>query len=476
MLKYIIKRVLIFIPTLLAISLLTFIISINAPGDPAEMMLSNSNGGNGQSTQKLATEKAYMAVRHQLGLDLPVFYFTLSDASVPDTLYRVPKMMQRKSLERMCNEYGNWEYISPFFLQGLKFELALFNIKKDSSNANALTQIKDNVSSLLQTYQEAKLNFYFSKLDQILSQNPNLLNAENAGMYAAFKGGYEQIIQKKNPYLKYVPAIHFYGFNNQYHKWISKFIVGDFGISYQDKRPVSSVLWDAMRWTMMISLISIIISYLVAIPLGIKSAVKKGSKSDRVITTSLFMMYSLPNFWIATMMIIFFCGGDYFDWFPAFGLGTAPPDAPFFERFTDTAYHLILPVICWTYGTFAFLSRQMRGGVLNVIGQDYIRTARAKGLPESKVIWKHAFNNSLLPIITLFANIFPLIISGSFAIEFIFSIPGMGKITIEALNARNYPVVFTVMLFSAFLTLIGTLVADIIYATVDPRISFSKKA
>ena len=476
MLKYIIKRVLIFIPTLFAISLLTFIISINAPGDPAELMLNNSNGGNGQSSQKLATEKSYVAVRHQLGLDLPVFYFTLSDASVPDTLYRVPKMMQRKSLERMCNEYGNWNLISPFYLNGRQFDLALYSIQKDSTNANALTQVKDHISSVLQTYQEAKLTFYFSKIDQILSENPKLLNAENTQLYAALKESFSQIVKNKDTYTKYIPAIHFYGFNNQYHSWISKFVVGDFGISYQDKRPVSSVLWDAMRWTMMISLISIIISYLIAIPLGIQSAVKKGSKSDRAITTSLFMMYSLPNFWIATMMIIFFCGGDYFDWFPAFGLGTTPADAPFFERFADTAYHLILPVICWTYGTFAFLSRQMRGGVLNVIGQDYIRTARAKGLPENKVIWKHAFNNSLLPIITLFANIFPLIISGSFAIEFIFSIPGMGKITIEALGARNYPVVFTVMLFSAFLTLVGTLVADIIYASVDPRISFSKKA
>jgi peptide/nickel transport system permease protein len=219
-----------------------------------------------------------------------------------------------------------------------------------------------------------------------------------------------------------------------------------------------------------------IFAYLFAVPLGVTSAVKKGTKTERGITTGLFILYSLPNFWIATMMIIFLCGGDFLDWFPAFGLGTLPADAPFSERFAETTYHLILPVICWTYGSLAFISRQMRGGMLNVIGQDYIRTARAKGLDENTVIWKHALRNSLIPIITLFANIFPLAISGSFVIESIFSIPGMGKVSLDALVARNYPIIFTVMMFTAILTLVGNLVADVLYAVVDPRISFSGKS
>ena len=218
-----------------------------------------------------------------------------------------------------------------------------------------------------------------------------------------------------------------------------------------------------------------ILAYILAIPLGVLSAVRKGKRSERVITTFLFMLYSLPNFWIATMLIVFFCGGDYYDVFPAFGLGNLPDDAPFFDRFWETSFHLVLPLFCLTYASLAFISRQMRGAMLNVIGQDYIRTARAKGLDEKDVVWKHALRNSLLPIITLFASIFPLAISGSFAIEQIFSIPGMGKISLEALISRNYPIVFTVMMFTAILTLVGNLVADILYAAIDPRISFSSK-
>ena len=273
---------------------------------------------------------------------------------------------------------------------------------------------------------------------------------------------------------RYIPKIVWYGLDNQYHRWISGFVVGDFGISFQDKRPVSSKIFDALKWSMILSILSIIIAYIIAIPLGVRSAVDKGKWSEKLITTGLFLLYSLPNFWIATMLIQFLGGGGL-GWFPTFGLGNLPETSPYWDRFFETAYHLILPLLCLTYASFAFISRQMRGGMLNVLEMDYIRTARAKGLKKNVVIWKHAFRNSLIPIITLFASIFPLAISGSFIIEIIFSIPGMGQLTLKAIFARDYPIVFTVLMFTAMLTLVGNLVADVLYAYVDPRISFSNK-
>jgi peptide/nickel transport system permease protein len=488
MFKYILKRVFIFIPTLFAISLITFIISINAPGDPVDTMLNKSNGGEGQASQKLATEKAYDELRHQLGLDLPIFYFSLTNGTVPDTLHRIAKVNHRNNLERLAFTYGSWANVANYYNATRNLETAVFNVQKTDSNSNALRKIKDYINSLYDTYEESKIRNYFSEMDRTFSGTPSLRNT--SAYYNAVKNSYENVIDNQSVMTRYIPVFHFYGTHNQYHRWMfgdapwfgeaqpgqSKgFVRGDFGISYQDKRPVSSVLWDATRWTLLISFISIIISYVVAIPLGVTSAVKKGTKTERGITSTLFILYSLPNFWIATMLIMFLGGGDYLDWFPAFGLGNLPDDAPFWDRFAETAYHLILPVFCFTYGSLAYISRQMRGGMLNVIGQDYIRTARAKGLDEKTVIWKHALRNSLLPIITLFANIFPLAISGSFVVEFIFSIPGMGKISLDALVAKNYPIIFTVMMFTAILTLVGNLVADVLYAAVDPRISFSSK-
>ena len=134
--------------------------------------------------------------------------------------------------------------------------------------------------------------------------------------------------------------------------------------------------------------------------------------------------------------------------------------------------YIILPAICYTYSSFAFLSRTMRVAMLDVVGQDYIRTARAKGLPESKVIWKHGLRNALLPIITVFANVFPAAIGGSVIIETIFTIPGMGSEAIYAIQNNNYPMIIAVLTITGFLTLLGYLISDILYAIVDPRISY----
>ncbi|MEC8835741.1 MAG: ABC transporter permease, partial [Bacteroidota bacterium] len=146
------------------------------------------------------------------------------------------------------------------------------------------------------------------------------------------------------------------------------------------------------------------------------------------------------------------------------------------QKFGSTLYHFIAPLFTVTIGSLAYLAIQMRGGVVNVVRMDFIRTARAKGLPEGKVLWKHTFRNSLIPIITLFAGLFPLMISGSVIIEQIFGIPGMGSIAFQAILTRDYPIVLTVLMISSTLTIIGILVADVIYALVDPRISFTKKS
>ncbi len=189
------------------------------------------------------------------------------------------------------------------------------------------------------------------------------------------------------------------------------------------------------------------------------------------------MLYSLPVFWIATLLQVFFTTPEYgMDWFPTAGLSELPPTAPFWERLLDQTAHIFLPVVCLTYGSLAFISRQMRGGMLQVLDQDYIRTARAKGLPERRVIWRHAFRNALFPIITLIGSVFPSILAGSVVIEVIFGIPGMGKLTVDAIFARDWPVVFAVLMMASVLTVAGLLVSDMLYAWADPRVRFQKKS
>jgi peptide/nickel transport system permease protein len=472
MLKYIFKRILLFVPTLFIISLLTFFLSTNVPGDPVEQML-NSNSEMGSSAKAQAAEKAYIAKRKQLGLDLPTFYFSISNQATPKDLYDIPKKFHRENLTKLIDKYGNWNEINAYYNSLKDLDVAIGNVESDSVNADAIIAIKADIQQLFVESDDNAVQVALKDMQTQtkVAENLRVMSAE----ITKTENLYNEVVNKPTVSKKFIPAIHWYGIKNQYHQWITKFMKGDFGISYQDEKPVKTVIWEAIRWTVLLSIISILLTYLIAIPLGVVSAANKGGMKDQTISTSLFILYSLPSFWVATLLIMFFGGGDFFNLFPSFGVPQSTENMSFFAKFTNYVWHLTLPIICYTYGGLAFISRQMRGAMVNSLSQDYVRTARAKGLDEEKVLWKHAIKNSLLPIITLFANVFPLAISGAVALELIFSIPGMGKTAYEALVARNYPVVYTIVMFSAILTLVGYLVADILYAVVDPRISYNKK-
>jgi ABC-type dipeptide/oligopeptide/nickel transport systems, permease components len=263
----------------------------------------------------------------------------------------------------------------------------------------------------------------------------------------------------------------------QYLIWMKNMIFeGDFGNSFKDDRPVIDKIMERLPITITIQLASIFLIYIIAIPIGIYSAVKQYSFWDKTSTVILFVLYSLPSFWVATLAIIFLCNVEYLKIFPASGIESITHESmTFIGKLWDRIWHLMLPVIVLSLGSFAFLSKQMRSAMLETIRQDYIRTAKAKGLENKTVIYKHALRNSLIPIITLLASIFPAMVGGSFIIEQIFSIPGIGQLGIQGIFDRDYPLIMALLVLSSVLTIVGVLVADLLYAVVDPRIAYTKK-
>lgn len=268
--------------------------------------------------------------------------------------------------------------------------------------------------------------------------------------------------------------------NTQFGVWFGQVMRLDFGDSYKHKRSVNRLILERLPITIVLSALSIFFAYLIAIPIGIFSAVRKGTRRDRFTTLMLFILYSLPSFWTAQMLLMTLTGGptpwggEWPDWFPTRGVNregldwqTGDPRA-----LADMLWHVALPVLCLTYGSLAYLSRQMRNAMLETLGEDYVRTARAKGLPDRIVVYRHAVRNSLIPIITISAGLLPDLIAGSIIIESIFTIPGMGLLSFEAVLNRDYPVVNAILFFSALLTLLGILLADLSYALVDPRIRY----
>lgn len=261
-----------------------------------------------------------------------------------------------------------------------------------------------------------------------------------------------------------------------YAEWLGKFFILDFGTSRVDSRPVSERIGDALPITLALNLITIIIVYIISIPLGIYSAVRKDSLFDRSSSLILFILYSLPTFWIGLLLLMIFSSGEYFNLFPLGGIISDWAEGfGFSGKFINVSWHLVLPVITLTYGSFAFLSRYTRANMLEVINQQYIMTARSKGLSEKKVIFVHAFRNSLIPLVTLMATMLPGLLGGSVIVESIFSIPGMGLLAFDSILSRDIPVIMAIEAISAILTLLGILIADLMYALVDPRIRLEAK-
>ena len=253
-------------------------------------------------------------------------------------------------------------------------------------------------------------------------------------------------------------------------------------IFFQREVPIWPDLWAALKVTVLLNVFVFVLIYALSIPAGIWSAAFPHSRSDRVMTVILFLLYSLPSFWVAELLRL----GVMSEWWSSVGLqapvlpimGLRSNDAENFTswgRFVDYLQHIALPVACLTYGGLAYISRQMRAGMLEVIRQDYIRTAEAKGCGKSRVILVHALRNSLFPIITLLASLLPFLVGGSVIIEYIFNIPGMGKLSYECILRREYDFVMATLLLSAVLTLIGILISDVLYVLVNPRVSYESE-
>jgi peptide/nickel transport system permease protein len=257
----------------------------------------------------------------------------------------------------------------------------------------------------------------------------------------------------------------------QYVRWLGSLVQGELGVSFSHHRPVADILKEAIPNTLTLTIWALAVNMIAGIVIGVISAIRQYSWVDNVITGGALFIYSMPSFWLGLMLIIFF----------SLKLGILPAsqmesvDAEymsFLERTWDRTLHLAMPVFVLGIGSAASVARYMRGSLLEVIRQDYIRTARAKGLPERTVIFKHALVNALLPVITLLGLYILFLMSGSVVTETIFAWPGMGRVTVGAIFARDYPIVMAANLIAGVMVVGGNLIADLLYGVVDPRIRY----
>jgi peptide/nickel transport system permease protein len=257
----------------------------------------------------------------------------------------------------------------------------------------------------------------------------------------------------------------------RYFWWLSRVVTLDFGVSTRDGQPIRDKILDRAPVTLLLAFLALLVAYCLAIPLGAISATYRDSTFDRAAAVGLFGIYSLPAFWIAMLLLEATGGMGHLDWFPSQGLTSADAEAwSLPRRLADTAHHLVLPVLCLSFVSTAMLARYQRVGMLGVIEQDFMRTARAKGLSRGQAILRHGLRNGMIPLVTALGAQLPFLVSGAVVVERVFGIHGMGYETFEAIRVSDHAWLVAVVTVTALLTILGMVLADVVYAVVDPRI------
>jgi microcin C transport system permease protein len=295
--------------------------------------------------------------------------------------------------------------------------------------------------------------------------------AASQGGLAGARGGValpEDAIEQIRAYYGFDKPVH-----TRYIQWLWKVLHLDLGTSYIYQDPVWDVIKSRFPVSIFLGLTGFLLGYLICIPLGVMKAVRHGSKFDVISSALVFMGYAVPGWALGTALLVLFGGGSFWSLFP---LGGFRPDnweyLSLWGKITGQLHHMFLPVVCYMIGSFATLTILSKNSLMENLGQDYVRTAFAKGLNERRVIFTHALRNSLIPLVTGLGNVISLILAGSFLIERVFNIDGMGYLGYTAILQRDYPVALGILVIDSLLMLVGNILSDIIYATVDPRIRF----
>ncbi len=440
MLKLVVYRLISFVPTLILVMAGTFVLSKLTPGDPITSALETEAPLEMDAAERLA---AYNNVGHQLGLDLPLFYFSALPYRQPEDYYTWPILFQRMA-EKLL----------------------------------ALGALPDSVSAMMSSLQvhpsPVSNNMHLPRMESLLlSEVDTFLGTLDLNAVSRFRTGRPQTSVFLTDFW---PHWHWHGTKNQFHRWVKGAFTLQFGTSMQDQQPVNIKIKKAIRWTLCINLTALVLAYLIAIPLGVYSGWAPNSRLDQYSQFLLTIFFAIPVFWLATLLVVFFSTAEYGSWtnlFPAAGIWDSRPDDTFLQMLMRNAGQFMIPIIALTTSMLAYITRQIRSNIAEQYHTPYILQARAKGLSEHTIMWKHAFKNASFPLITMLANLLPASIAGALVVEIICNVPGIGRLMFDAIYAQDWPVVMAAVTISAWLTMIGLLLADLGYRLVDPRIKRS---
>lgn len=457
------------IPTLIIVSIVAFVLSVSTPGDSIEQSLALEGITlDDDRISQLNYEKEYSKKAIELKKDKALFYISLRPNHYPS--------------------HDEWQSVSIRNRSDVK-ELVKNNIPLTNANKyiNAINQLeytyfdnRDSLNSELKVDWKQTLNL-LAKPDQLVTVRKRMLYMANTYQDSPFINDFTELminIPLDGESSWHIPKLEWHGLNNQYHHWISSFLSGDYGTSILDSKPVFTKVWTAIKWTSLLIIMSLIFSLIFSIPLSMLSAYNANGKVDKWISWVSLSIYSIPIFWMATLLIIYFTTDTYSTWFDIF-----PSPASFYSERNTGIFalmgkyfnRLILPVICISLKDIAYLVRVIRADLIKETAKEYATTLRAKGVDRWTTMWKHILPNSMISTITIIISNIPLALAGTLIIEVIFNIPGMGRLMFSSILQSDWNVVYAMLLLISFITVTFYLLGDMVYAFLNPRISFENE-
>ncbi|GAB4429410.1 MAG: hypothetical protein OHK0039_48030 [Bacteroidia bacterium] len=453
--RFVLKRLLLVLPTLWLLSLLVFWLGSQFSLEYARhnCITDNPEGWQYYRQCQLDFLKKYY-------LDKPVFYLRIGSLAEPDTLHVFVEEKERRAIDRLIYTFGNWPRIDAYRATLYRLHRAARQVAENSLTATEkhhLQEVKQKTGSLITTGDTAEIGRLLWQADTCIAGQP--YEAMLAVPLSESRQALQELAAHPTRWRYYVPRVWWCG-DNQYHRWLTGVLRGDLGMSYSvSSETISQSVRRRIGLTIYFSLLSVVLVYVLAVPLGVVAAVYAHTLLDQGLAVLLFALRALPSFWVATLMLILLYHLDI----PTKFSGS-------FSDLPELLRQSWAPLIAYSYGALAAISRITRARMLDVLGLDYIRTARAKGLPPGRIIWRHAFRNALGPLITLLAGIFPALVGGSVVLEKIFNINGMGRLILESSLKGDRPVVMAVFMLIGLLTVLGYLIGDLLNAWSDPQI------
>ncbi|WP_162052560.1 ABC transporter permease [Pontibacter pamirensis] len=435
-----------------------FLLSRLLPGSFAtDRILENSAGYYSKGAES-DRQAAYQSYIRRTGLDQPLFYFSLAPATQPtDSLNRLYSETKQARLRKLAWHYGS------------------------EHNAEAYLSSTELIDKQLQTYPDASLKHHLQTLRAEVKYHPLQDAARKVAVVASHpqvKQAAKQVLerlqtmqQERASFAFLVPQVSWHGRQNQYHQWLMRLLQGDMGTSYRSSRPVLALLTEAIGNTWWLLICSMAITLALSLELSILMVKKKGRFLRKLLLPFLFITDSIPVFVLALLLLVLLANPDFIQLFPVYGMGYySPQRLSFWQQLSQWWQYMTLPMLCLVLSSLPYITNQVYASIHSAMQADYTRTARAKGLAEGAVIRRHILRNSLLPIITIASDILPALVAGTLIIETIFAVPGIGRLLIDSVLARDYPVLIGIVLVIAAFRIIAFLLADLGYAWADPRI------